>query len=79
MVDEVDGVLSAGVLYPKVIDDKTKCDRLGSVFEQAWCESGGDVSSFCEVFNQLLVCKSASLWQSIHPFPYFDEDFIVAH
>ena len=37
VVDEVDGVLSACVLYPKVIDNKTKGDRLGSVFEQPCC------------------------------------------
>ena len=43
--DEVNGVLSAGLLNTKIVDNEVKHEGAEVVLEQAGCETSGDISA----------------------------------
>ena len=66
-------ILFGVVAYAKIVDNKAENNVSCCVLPKACCVLDWVVAKSCQVFNQLVVRKSASLWETTHSLPNFDQ------
>ena len=64
-------IVSADILYPKVVDAQVEPDGPGEVLPQAGSVRLFEVAMASKACTEELVGKDAGLWESVHAAVYF--------